>query len=101
MFSNPKYNEIQDVEIQNEKLKALPIESLQDSLFHIFNDHNAQHDFGLALVHRHYDLRPGHIMVHSRDEQARDVCRAEQMREQDVYPRSYYIHQGEFVPYEF
>ena len=100
-ISHELYNRIPSVEKQQDALEYSNLSSVWTNIFEIFVRHGAQNDFGLALLHRHQDLPPGHAMVHSWDQLERDLCRPEMLGTREVYPLSYCLQDGRFMAYEF
>ena len=77
-------------------------QSMLQSITEIFVKHHAHHQFGVILLHRHQDLRPGCVMVHTRTLLDQDICSMEPWGSRELYPISFCLDsQKEFVPIEF
>ncbi|KAK5163031.1 uncharacterized protein LTR77_010965 [Saxophila tyrrhenica] len=69
----------------------------------LFVRHRAHLDYGISLPHRHQTLPPKHVMVHRQDHTGRDICRPESLptSHAGICPRSYYLHEGRFMPFGY
>lgn len=67
----------------------------------IFLSHGAHLDYGIALLHRHHDLPPGHAMVHESEGPDTSICRIEPLGLREIFPSSHHLVEDDFLPYEF
>ena len=99
-----RYNQIKLIHQQ----RHWPSQTLfRDALNHIaqiFAQYRANLKFGIALLHRHHELRPGCAMVHSRGPMGEDHCSMEQLGDRRIFPCAFHCGPDEdfdFLPYEF
>lgn len=96
-----RYNRIAYVDEQRVALLRLTRNDSFEEIAQIFLKHGAHLSFGMALLHRHHELPPGHAMVHMPDGPDTDICRMEPWGAHETFPSSYQLFQDVFLPYEF
>ena len=98
-----RYNQIKFLDEQSDWLPKASFQRALDSIAQIFVRHQAHFNFAIALLHRHYDLRPGFAMVHSRGSASEDRCDMELIGTRRIFPCAYRYCDAtmDFLPYEF
>ena len=77
-------------------------QSLLNELGILFVRHNMHHDFGLCLLHRHYDIPNNSVMVHSKAEKGVDICQPEKVGLRTIQPCAFFSpSREEFLPFEY
>lgn len=75
------------------------------ALAHVFVRYELHEDFGISLLHRHYDIAENTVMVHTKsweEDRYVDRCRAEMLGLRPIYPILFYLHnQREYLPCEY
>lgn len=75
---------------------------MRGAIADLFTQHEMHHDFGLAMLHSHYDLDPDFVMVHNSDDAGRDICRPERYcSHRTLYPYSFRLCASGFTPFEY
>lgn len=95
------YNRAPTIDEQHEVLSGPIFASACAKISNLFIQHRVQTHFGIALLHRHFSLAPGQVMVHWQDELGRDICRPEKLGQRRIYPCSYHVLDGRFLPFEY
>jgi hypothetical protein len=93
----PNYNRIKTMEEQCHEIQTPMLESLAK----LFRDHQADHDFGICLLHRHQTIAPGYVMVHTRERAGRDICAVEPVGSRPQYACAFYLDEDQIRAYEF
>lgn len=75
------------------------------ALAHVFVRHELHEDFGISLLHRHYDIAENTVMVHTKsleEDRYVDRCRAEMLGLLPIHPILFYLNnQREYLPCEY
>lgn len=80
----------------------IPGEPILRQIGEVFLKHRVHCQFGLALLHRHVDLKPRHAMVHRRRHDTTEICTMEPAGLSQIYPLSFYITEtGVSEPFEY
>lgn len=96
-----RYNRIGFIGEQKSRLQSISLPSILYAIAQIIQNHQAHVDFGIALLHRHYDLPDGYAMVHSSGNSEEDTCTMERFGTRQLYPCSYHFDSRGFHPFEF
>lgn len=74
---------------------APPLDDLH-AIGPLFIEHNMHLTYGIALLHKHFNVADNEAMVHDGL-----VCEPVSSLPADVTPRSFYMHEGKFQAYEY
>ena len=63
------------------------------------------HDYGAGILHRHFPIREGCVLVHTLHDTDTDVCKVEDVKDlarQNIMPHSFFLNSnGQFQGYEY
>jgi len=94
-----KYNDVPPFQQQAHEIS---IEILRAAAA-IFVRHNEQAQFALTLIHRHFDLLRGYVMVHSMTDKDEDICVPQELGSRKIRPCMFRLcrDQQSFIPIEY
>ncbi|GAM83998.1 hypothetical protein ANO11243_019880 [Dothideomycetidae sp. 11243] len=92
LISGSTYNDLPAHEDQ-----VLPEQGVIDSLGALFIKHGVHQTYGLALLHKHFDMKADEVMVHDGLRCAPAVL----TKEGSLIGRNFYLHDGVFQAYEY
>ncbi|KAL9051655.1 MAG: hypothetical protein Q9162_005864 [Coniocarpon cinnabarinum] len=116
MMTWAKADDCQHFAAQNDSSEMNPYNSLKtfESQTHIidystlhlvgelFVKHKLHRTFGICLLHRHQELAPGYIMVHSPIPPESDMCRSEKKGQRQIFPHAFCLNkQKQFWSFEY
>ena len=101
ILSATAFNRIPQFEQQVQTLQFSSLEAIGE----LFLSYEMHKDYCLGLLHRHYDLQDGEIMVHSSSSDGSDICRIRNMREMQhskLVPHSLFLNgESNFQAFEY
>lgn len=93
-----EYNRVRDISQQHHRVDNSTLRLAGN----IFVKHQVEQIFGLALLHRHQELEPGFVMVHTESASHEDLCTVHPYDKSKIYPLSFFMDsQSIFRPQEF
>lgn len=96
-----RYNRIKHIDEQCLDWHLLIPDEVLQQIGEIFHASQSHKDFGLALLHRHGQIPPECVMVHSQDGLQRDICDIEVAGMRQIFPSAYLLDDSQFFPFEF
>lgn len=98
LSSSQEYNKIKLFEEQVHFLHSTILEALGE----LYVRHHAHIWYGVSILHRHHDLSPGNIWVHSNPDPNTDICSMVNQTSSAVTPSSFHLTPSYgFQPFEY
>ena len=100
-LSAAAFNKIPRIEQQVVALETLALTAIGE----LFLQHGMHEDYCAGLLHRHFDLQEGEVMVHSAFDNGTDVCKVRRLDEigpSTILPHSLFLNEEEnFQAFEY
>lgn len=91
------YNRLRHIDTHKGNIDELHLQQLAKILIR----HGAHREYSIKLLHRHFDISPGHVMVNRWVRKNVSQCTMEPVNQSSVYPCAYLALNHELVPYEY
>lgn len=96
-----RYNAMRSLAPQQSAVREAMQKGLGLMIAQIFVKHQMHRAYQLCLLHRHHDLPTGCAMVYTHAEPDKYTCRMQAIGLGKIFPCSYHLSNGRFLPFEF